>query len=175
MSTPIVLSGGVPRGHVVQKGGFFNPLMAARTSFFPKRHYGTGFFDKVKLFAQAAGKQAAKHVQNEAKKVAVHAARGMLEGKDIKTALRDGTMQSLDNTKRRVMREVQNRVGEVAASLPDQFGHTPSKRKRAVAALGNAGKALEEVSPPTAKKRKKKKKKQRGRGLGDLFGTYNPV
>lgn len=171
MTIPIVFSGGRPRGHAPQTGGFFNPMML-RTSFFPRAQYGSGFFDKVKSFAKAAGKQAVHHVKQEAGKAVTHAAQGMLEGKDIKTAMRDGTMQSLNNTKKRVIREVQNRVGEAAAALPAHPGHKPSKRKHAVAVLGNAGMAIEEVRPAKRQRSrgKKKKRTQRGGGVYDLFG-----
>jgi len=176
MTIPIVFSGGRPRGHAPQVGGFFNPAML-RTTFFHRGQYGSGFFDKIKSFARTAGKQAVNHVKEEAGKAMTHAAQGMLEGKDMKTALRDGTMQSLNNTKKRVMREVQNRVGEAAAALPTHPGHKVSKRKRAVAALGNAGKAIDEVLPPKRQKtrgKKKKKRAQRGTGIYDLFGRVQP-
>ena len=133
MSSHLVYSGGYPRGNYLN---------------FSQR--GGGFWGSLLQKAKNAVKKAAPHVQNklaqEVQKTVVHTAQGLLGGKDLKTAVKDGSLKTVNNLMHEALHEVKSRVSK-AVGLPDhQSQGLPQKRKLMQQA--------QQLGPPLKKKKK---------------------
>lgn len=117
-------------------------------------------------------------------------AQGLLEGKDLKTAMKDGSLQAVNNLKNQATQEVLSRLNATAGHPDHTTQGRPKKRKR-VQQMLQVGPAP--ANPPprkktkrqprgkTTTKRKKKRKEQRGGNIfqessewGGPYGTEGP-
>lgn len=169
----IIYRGGVPRGG----GLLYNPNIR-QAVFHTYGQHGGGFLDSMKSTMKQVGRRVAQEVAKEAKKGTMTVARGLLEGKDLQSAVRDGSFQAVKNLKNRAVQEGMNRLNHHVAHLPDFTSQGRTKKRRAVQAR--------QESRPVKKRRmngkkgdrkggRKKKRNQRGGGGGDIFGDLDKL
>lgn len=157
----VIYHGGKPRGVV-------GPRRGPARIVVPQS--GSGFLDTFKKLGKQAAQTALGHVKNEAKKSTMAVAQGLLEGKDLKTAVKDGSLQAVNNLKNQATQEVISRLNATAGHPDHTTQGRPKKRKR-VQQMLQVGPA----HPPPRKKTKRlrskttKRKKRKGQRGGNIF------
>lgn len=165
----VIYAGGIPRGGLLHTPTYRNPVIVPQ--------WGGGFLDSLKSMASVAGKKLASHVAKEAKKGTLAVAQGLLEGKDLKSAVQDGSLQTVKNLKKQAAQEVMSRLN-ASAGKPNYHTKGRGQKRQRVQQKMQPGPAV-----PTPQKQKRgkpggKKKKRRnqrgGNAVGNIFDTPGP-
>lgn len=156
----IVYRGSAPRGGLtppsttnfrnLPAAGIDSPSQAGRgvLDFLRKKFPGSS---RVRSVLRSAGQRAGRALVNEAKKQTWNVARDVLSGKNLKEAVKDGSLQAVRNLRNDAVREVARRLPAHAGTVPNY--HSDGRGLKRVQAQQDG-----QPGPPPTKKPKKGKK-----------------